>query len=58
LADPRFPDVSAFFFTFSNNTHVESLGFPRVFGIASAPTPGFIEENAVFSADFFPTVFG
>jgi hypothetical protein len=56
-ASPRFPDDFALFFTFSNNTHVESRGFPRVRGIAIPPTPAFLEENAVFFADFFPTVF-
>jgi hypothetical protein len=47
-ASPRFPGDFEFLFTFSNNTYVESLGFPRVFGIALPPTPGFLEENAVF----------
>jgi hypothetical protein len=57
-ADLRFPDVSALFFTFSNNTHVESRGFPRFRGIAIPPTPRFLEENTVILADFFPIDFG
>jgi hypothetical protein len=56
-ACPRFPVDFAFLFTFSNNTHVESLGFSRVRGIAISPTPCFLEENAIFFADFFPTIF-
>jgi hypothetical protein len=55
--NPRFPVDCAFLFSFSNNTHVESCGFPRVFEIAVPPTPRFPEENAVFIADFFPTDF-
>jgi hypothetical protein len=56
-SSPRFPDDSAFFVTFSNNTHVESHGFSRVRGIAISPNPCFLEENAAFFADFFPTIF-
>jgi hypothetical protein len=47
-ADPRFPEVSALFITFSNNTHVEFPGFPRVRGIALPPISGFLGENEVF----------
>jgi hypothetical protein len=45
---PRFPADFALLFSFSNNTHVESLGFSRVRGIAISPPPCFLEENAVF----------
>jgi hypothetical protein len=55
--NPRFPVVFALLFSFSNNTHVESRGFPRVRVFAIPPTPAFLEENEVFFADFFPTVF-
>jgi hypothetical protein len=54
---PRFPDDFALLFSFSNNTHVESRGFPRFRGIAIPPPPCFLGENAVFLADFLPTVF-
>jgi hypothetical protein len=47
----------ALLFSFSNNTQVVSLGIPRVRRIASPPTPRFLEENAHFRPDYFPTRF-
>jgi hypothetical protein len=44
-------------FSFSNNTHVVSLGIPRVRRIACPPTYHFLEENALFCPDYFPTCF-
>jgi hypothetical protein len=52
-----YPVNFALLFSFSNNTHVVSLGIPRVRGIASLPTPRFLEENALFRPDYFPTRF-
>jgi hypothetical protein len=52
-----YPVVLSRVVSFSNNTQVESRGFPQVRGIAIPPTPVFLGEYAVFLADFFPTVF-
>ena len=46
---PRFPVDFAFLFTFSNDTHVVSLGIPRVRRIASPPTPVFSKKTHFFA---------